>query len=517
MGNHLLILSYITLEVDSLSDSQSEPCRIGSNHQLFLDDYLIAATDKVTRRVCQVVKNPANPVIRPEEPWEPNGYMAFGSIIFDKEENIYKAWCHSLIGVPSLEKIPKLAGGGTFYFVSDDGIEWRKPKLDCVLVDGKRTHIVSVWNPNWIDGDDPYQECFGVFKDDQETDPAKRYKMGFLYLKWNYEGPLAEKAYNKQLRALGVAYSPDGIHWDPVEGPVAFNTADGATHWFRDPITNRFVLYGRGKHYDPDMVEKYKDDPRFADNAGRAVRRSESEDFIHWEPAEGEIIMAADALDGPGDEIYGINVFPYEGIYIAFVQVLHNYAECLYLEVQLGVSRDNKHFERLSDRSPFIPVGGVGDWDRFNNCLSTNPPHRIGDDLRVYYSGRNYLHAGIRNGNDDNGRERGIRPLAAIGASTTKVDRFAGMEATFDIGTLRTKAVLVEGQHLHINAHAPFGRVEVALLRPDGTPIEGATAILQEVDAVDANLPIDLAPFVGQAVAIEFKITNAQLYSFWID
>ncbi|MDO8587513.1 MAG: hypothetical protein Q7T82_10790 [Armatimonadota bacterium] len=494
----------------------SEPYSIGNNHQLFLDDYLIAASEGVTRRVCPVVKHPANPVIRPEEPWEPSGYMTFGSIMYDKGEGIYKAWCHSVVGAPSLANVNRLAGGGTFYFVSDDGVTWRRPKLDAVLVDGRPSHIVSVWNPNWTEGDDPFQEIFGVFKDEQESDPSRRYKMGFLYLKWNYHGPNESKTNPGQLRALGVAYSPDGVHWEAIEGPVAFNTADGATHWFRDPVTNRFVLFGRGKHYNADMVERYKNDPRFAHNDGRAVRRSESDDFLEWEPAEGQIVMSADARDGPGDEVYGLSVFPYEGIYIGMVQVLHSYAEHVYLEIQLAVSRDSVHFQRLSDRSAFIPVGGVGSWDRFNNSLATNPPHCVGDDLRIYYAGRSYLHSGIHQG-PDNGKERGILPLAGVGIGTTKLDRFAGMEGTFATGTLRTKPVLVEGSSLHVNAHAPFGRVGVSLLRPDGTPIEGATADVQGIDAVVAPVAVDLSPLAGQAVALEFKITNAQLYSFWMD
>jgi len=91
------------------------------------------------------------------------------------------------------------------------------------------------------------------------------------------------------------------------------------------------------------------------------------------------------------------------------------------------------------------------------------------------------------------------------------------MEANFAGGVLRTRPVLVEGRRMHINARAPFGRVGVALLRPDGTPIEGATATVQEADMIDALVAIDLAPLAGQAVAIEFKITNAQLYSFRIE
>jgi hypothetical protein len=497
---------------------RSEPLQIGSNHQLFLDDYIIASNDGVTRRVNPVVKHPANPVIRPEEGWEPGGYVFYGSVIYDKEENLYKAWCQSVGGAPALENVPELAGCGTFYFESDDGISWRKPELGIFNINGKSTHIAKVWNPNWVDGEDPYQEVFGAFKDEQEPDPAKRYKLAFLYLKWNFWGPGTHPNQPGQLRALGVAYSPDGIHWEAIEGPVAFNTADGATHWFRDPATNRFVLFGRAAHFDPGMLERYKEDERFADNQGRAVRRSESEDFIHWEPAEGEIVMSADAQDGPGDEIYGMNVFPYHGVYIAFVQVLHNYADRLYLDVQLGISRDSIHFERLSDRSAFIPVGGVGEWDRFNNSLSTNPPHLVGDDLRIYYAGRTYLHAGIiQSTSKDNARGTGYIPQAALGLGTIKVDRFCGMESGFEAGTLRTKAIVVEGKTLHVNAYARFGHVDVSLFDADGAPIEGAVAQVRGLDSVDAPLAIDLAPFAGQAIAVEFSIVNAKLFSFWID
>ena len=498
--------------------SDTEPCRIGSNHQLFLDDYIIAANDGVTRRVNPVVKHPANPVIRPEEEWEPRGYVAYGSVIYDKEDNLYKTWCQSVAGSPALENVPKLAGGGTFYFESDDGITWRKPALDIFTINGKSTHIVEMWNPNWVDGEDPYQEVFGAFKDDQEPDPAKRYKLGFLYLKWNYWGPGTTANGTGQLRALGVAYSPDGIHWEAMEGPVAFNTADGGTHWFRDPVTNRFVLFGRAAYFDPGMLDRYRDDERFADNQGRAVRRSESDDFIHWEPAEGEIVMSADSQDGPGDEIYAMNVFPYHGVYIAFVQVLHNYADRLYLDVQLGISRDSVHFERLSDRSPFIPVGGVGAWDRFNNSLSTNAPHRVGDDLRIYYAGRSYLHAGIINSTSkDNAKGTDYIPQAAIGLGTIKVDRFCAMESGFGPGTLRTKPVIVDGKTLHVNAYTKFGHVDVSLCDADGAFVEGATARIRGVDSVDVPLAIDLTPFAGQAISVEFKITNAQIYSFWID
>jgi len=486
--------------------------RIGRNRQLFLDDFLIASHVKVERRVCPVVKHPANPVIRPTESWEPNDYLTYGSVIYDAEEHVYKAWCHSMFGSPALANIPRLPGGGVFHFVSDDGITWRKQLSDAVLVDGRPTHITPLWNSNWPETERaPYLEVLGVIKDECESDPERRYKLGFLYLKYIPQEP-GERPY--QDRGLGVAFSTDGLRWQALEGPVTRATSDGPAHWLRDPVTGHFVMYGRGQHYDPAFLAKYQDDPRLANSAGRAVQRAESPDFIHWEPDDGQIVLAADALDGPGDDIYGMNVFPYEGLFIGLVQVFHNYEERAWLEIQLAVSRDSIHFERLSDRSPFIPVGGVGVWDRFNNSLAANPPHRVGNELRFYYAGRNYVHGGAYQGTD-NGREAGLSCRSGIGIGVVKIDRFCGMEASFDTGTLRTKPLLLDGRRLHLNAEAPFGRISITLMRPDGTAI--AVATMQEIDDIDLPVEINLTELNGQPVCLEFNITNARLYAFRVE
>jgi hypothetical protein len=487
--------------------------RIGRQHQLFLDNFLIASCEGVTRRVCPVAKHPANPVIRPTELWEPEGYITYGSVIYDAEERVYKAWCQGVGG--SLDNITKLAGGGVFHFASDDGIAWRKQLSDAVQVEGKPSHIVSLWSPGWPAGEKPpYYELFGAFKDEGEPDPARRYKLGFLYLKRDYYGPGEHPRHKGQLRGLGVAFSPDGVHWEALAEPVTQATSDGATHWFRDPDTGHFVMYGRGRHIAPAFQAKYEDDPRFVHHGGRAVRRAESADFLHWEPADGQIVLAADTEDGPGDDIYGMNVFPYAGIYIGLVQVFHNYPERAWLEIQLAVSRDSIHFERLNDRAPFIPVGGIGAWDRFNNSLATNPPHRVGDELRFYYGGRNYVHGGACKG-ADNGSGAGLSFRAGVGVGTVPLDRFCAMEATFDTGVLRTKPLLLDGRRLHLNAEAPFGRIGVALLRSDGTEITASA--VQEKDGVDLPVDLELSGAAEEPVVVEFRITNARLFAFWVD
>ena len=496
-----------------------EPIRIDKHHQLFLDGFLIEWRDKMTRRVCPVAKCPENPVIRPEEAWEPPGYIVYGSVLYDEEEERYKAWCHGAGEVSILKEGRHLIRGGAFYFTSEDGVHWERPQLDVIPIEGQKTHLVALSGHAQDERRWPgFYELFGVSKDPNDPDPGRRYKMGYLYVVRDYHGPGQDPLHPGQRRGLGVAFSPDGIHWSPMEDAATQATCDGATHWFYDEDNGHYVLYGRTKHIAPEVQARYGEDRFFQRHHwGRAVRRAESQDFVHWTPDTGTLVLAVDTVDGPGEEIYSMGVFPYEGLYIGLVQMFHNYEDRVVLDVQLAISRDSVHFERLSDRSPFIPVGGVGAWDRFNNSLANNPPLRVGDELRFYYGGRNYVHSGVYNGMD-NGKNIDLGFRSGVGFGSIQLDRFAAMEATFDPGTLRTKLLLFEGKRLHVNANVKFGKLDVALFDANGDLIEGMQASVQGKDAVDIPVPMEgLDRLSGRPVRMEFTLHNGQFYAFWAD
>jgi hypothetical protein len=356
---------------------------------------------------------------------------------------------------------------------------------------------------------------FGVSKDPHGQDPQRRYKLGYLYVVRDYTGPNQDWRHPGQLRGLAVAFSPDGIHWTPTPEPVTTAIHDGGTHWFRDPRTGRFRLYGRTQRFSEDVEALYGEDRHFQlTNAARAVNYVESQDFLNWEPEKGTFIIAADVLDGPNDEIYSMSVFPYEDVYIGLVQMFYNHQDDSWLDIQLAVSRDGIHFQRLSDRSPFIPRGQVGEWDRFNQSVANNEPIRVADELRFYYSGRDYRHSGVYKG-EDNGSKAGLRYRAAVGIATTKQDRFAAMEASFDAGKLLTKPLILDGPRIHVNANVSFGSLEVTLLDPEGQPLERMQAKVSETDATDIPIPLDLSAFLGKPLRIQFTLANGQLYSFW--
>jgi hypothetical protein len=474
-----------------------EPIFLDSHKQLFLDDYLIASMARVKRTVEQAEKFPGNPVLWPTESWEPPKAVIYGSVL--RDDGKFKMWY--------------LSGAGVGYAESDDGIHWSKPSFDLTLVDGKRSNILFA-RKSATEGPDafPYfHELFGVHRDDREPDPARRFKMGFLGIDWKYDGPDGLPWRKNQRRGLGVAASPDGIYWKLIDSWATSAIVDGATHWMFDPARAKYVLYGRTLKALPEVVAAWQTNDWFKQwFSGRAVARIESADFLKWDftkPDTAPVVMTADLEDKPGTEIYSMKVFPYEGIYIGLVQVFHATPADGTIDVQLAVSRDTIHFTRVGNRSPFLALGPIGSWDRFNLSLANNDPIVADNQLRFYYSGRMYRH------NPYEGPDKGLEK-SGIGFATVKRDRFVALEASFDGAEIVTRPVKLKGTTLHLNAKADFGEVIVELLNTEGNSLAKSKPIQHDgLDIpVEWNGAVERPPEVLK-VRIHFK--NARLFALW--
>ena len=64
---------------------------------LLLDTRLIASTDNAVLKLGTVTKHRANPLLSEELPWETEMSHMYASVIFDREEGIYKCWYYSHI------------------------------------------------------------------------------------------------------------------------------------------------------------------------------------------------------------------------------------------------------------------------------------------------------------------------------------------------------------------------------------------------------------------------------------
>lgn len=485
----LLILSSWTADLP--------PITVGAARQLFLDDHLIASQQNVSRQIHSARKHPANPVLEPTEPWERDTVILYGSVIQDGDKR--RMWYY--------------AGGNVGYAESEDGLRWRKPDLGLIAHQGRDTNLVirrdeGEGSPGTL----PYLlENFGVFRDDRDPDASRRYKMGFSSLQRDYTGPKPSPFHAGQRRGLGVAVSPDGIHWRLFESWATQATCDGATHWMYDPISRRYVLYGRTKFASPEVLAAVADKP-WLHFWGRSVIRAESkpDNFLHWEqvePNSGELVLTADAQDPPGSEIYSMMVFPYEGVYIGLVQVFHKELDTCRLELQLAVSRDTRHFTRVGDRAPFIPVGPKGSWDQYNNSAATSPPLEVGDELWFYYGGRSNPHSPYQ--------AAGAVKRACIGLATVPRDRFASLSAGEQSGQIVTKPLRLDGRVLHLNANAGAGRMAIELLDAAGNAVAKSKPITR--DGLDIPVAWETGGLETRAspVRLRIEMQEAELFALW--
>lgn len=496
----------VSLQLSGQQTTNHDFVRIGTEEQLFLDDYLVQHSSNVQRKMHPAEKYPGNPVLWPSEPWENKMAVTYGSVI--RDGNKFKMWYK--VG-------DAMDAGGVGYAESKDGITWVKPLLDNVVVDGQKTNVLFKKRASFTGPPEfpTFFEIFGVHKDERDPDPSRRYKMGFLSIRRPYKGPRPDPFHPTDRRGLGVAGSPDGIHWKLIDSFASEAICDGATHWMVDPKTNKYVLYGRTKKTLPEVEKAWSGFDWYKNwHSGRSSARIESSDFLHWnftDPATAPVVMTADAKDEPGTEIYSMMVFPYESVYIGLIQAYIARPDANYLEIQLAVSHDSYHFTRVGDRKPFIPVGPIGSWDRFNNSLANNQPFIDGDKLRFYYGGRIYQH------NPYKGPNTAASGGGGIGFATIKKGRFVSLEASFDGGTVITKPVSFKGSQLFLNANCRFGSIGVTLLDDKGNEIPGWSVKLEGKDDIAIPVSFDkgnLKIFADQKISFRFTLSNAQLFGF---
>ena len=290
----------------SASETDSEAIAIGSHRQLFIDDYIIAKTENIARRLHPVTKYPENPILTADKPWERGLAVPQGSVIYDEEDGIYKMWYTTNVQSRGEGKTFN-KGKSLAYATSQDGIYWNKPEMDIVLENGRKTNmLIGPMEFGYM-----YQPYF-VIKDSKEAIPDRRYKMAFLSIQRNVTEN-ETSSHPGTRRGTGVAFSPDGLHWTKVRDFASDEIID-ISHFMIDPYgDNEYVIYGRTLEVSPEIQEAWQGyDWYDSVYNGRAVIRSASKDFVDWEPAE--FVMGADLQDEPSTMIYSMNVFPYEGV-----------------------------------------------------------------------------------------------------------------------------------------------------------------------------------------------------------
>ncbi len=490
--------------------------KLDSTHRLAYDRSLFVSMRGVDVHVLPVKKHPLNPLLVPDKPWEEDVHI-YGSVLYI--DGMYKMWYYA--------RTESYAVRMTCYAQSADGIHWEKPELDVAEYRGMKTNIVfgtpvmgdafeesdTVLYTPWDTGRE-YKMLYAARAREHAPLVRQVQRDNFLKQAEEYrrrgdhqmELKLKERAgrVREDPATVFVAYSSDGIHWRRPEAP-AVPAINDISHMMYDDRTKEYRIYGRGFLYDEGRVAKDRDQPFFDGYLGRAILLSQSGDGVVW--SEGKPIYAADFLDRPGDEIYSMAVFPWAGRYLGLVQMYHGAPDDMTLDIQLAISADGEHFERVGDRNPLIPLSGAGGWDRFNTCIASVPFLKDGQ-VWLYFNGAVFRHLRITGSCEYQGADTWDR-IVRIGLGTCLPDRFACARASFSSGRLITVPLEMACPVLHINGEAAWGRLEISVTNGEKT---------YEASIVESGGDVPLALpgwVVGAPVTISFTLKNAALYSFW--
>jgi hypothetical protein len=449
-----------------------EPVGLGKTHHLMLDDSLIESAENLTRLWHQPEKHPSNPVLLPDRPWEAGGYaVVCGSVLHDAEENAFKIWYHSL----------NQLGRGVGYAVSQDGANWKKPELNVAPWKGKPTNLVlSQSGPTR-----GYAELLGVVRDPNiPAGTQGAFKAVFAHID-------PDKKKERNAHGLKTALSPDGVQWT-ADDKVTLPGLPGVGHLMRDEQTGAFVLFAKGKS-----------------EGRRVVVRLDSKDFVNWSAPVP--VLGPDDADPEGTDIHSLAVHNYGRLYIGLAQVYHGPPDCL-VDIQIAFSHDGKTWHR-SDRSPFIPLGKEGEWDRFHHSVAVGKTIRVARrELWFFYGGRTYRHPTYE------GPDKGTT-WGGVGLAKLRVDGFASMGASFREGVLVTKPLTLKYPNIYVNAYNRFGEFRCTVLDVEGRPLPGLTSQPFVGDKMEMPLqwsdPKALTPLLRKPVRLKFTLRNSRLYSVW--
>ena len=394
----------------------------GPWRRLFLDATTIEQQSGLDRVFHSAEKHSHNPLLVANRPWEGTsaiiGPYVYGTVF--REGTRLRMWYQVLY-----------QGNHVGYAESEDGVTWTKPDLQ-VISHGewkKNNLVVSAFSREASGGGNCHNPSVIRCPNDSETN--RRYAL------YGFDG---------QVGHARVAYSADGLRWqypDSSQPKPLFKSSD-VVNFFYDPYQARYFCTWKTRN-----------------RRGRAVGIAVSRDGVHWDKPIDAPVFVADDHDPDATQIYGMPVFPYQGLYIGLPWIYRaryfRYGEYSVdklheaqsdsprtMETQMAWSWDLVNWSRPPLRGQFIARGNEQAWDR-GMIVTARAPVIVGDKLYFYYGGTDKVHD-----------EKRVR--AAIGLATLRLDGFCSMRCTgSSVGWLITRREPFQEPVVTINAKTAIG------------------------------------------------------------
>jgi hypothetical protein len=352
----------------------------------------------VRKNLCLYVVKPsvrAEPVLEPS----PRGLGApddvaahfYGTVL--REEGRFRMWYYACHWGRNPDWKPHMARqiarydshlfiGPLCYAESGDGVAWTKPHLGQVLFKGTRDNNALALPHTLVDG-------ATLIRDDQDADPAQRYKMVYGFLPGSADPPLEGVA---PWPTVATAVSPDGIQWTPAAVPFPYEFIEQASFYRHNGLyvvnaqSIGTCIPGEG-----------------GTSRGRQGFARFSHDFEHWVDGHVESFALPEPADAQQrgenaayDQVHlGVGAASLGNACVGLYGMWHNahfHDEFGRISCDLGllVSNDGLRFREpvkghvfLSrDDSPATPCPGA----RWNTILcQANGILNVGDETRIYH------------------------------------------------------------------------------------------------------------------------------------
>ena len=504
---HTFLICALVPALSPAAELQRPPAPVLKNgeKQLFVDSVMIREKQGLSR-VAHPAKKLEEPVLKAEMPWEwkeRNGVPdkrvnIYGTVLRDEKTGAFQMWYAD--------------AGHVLYATSKDGVRWDRPILN---ITGKNNQT------------DLTLHSASIICDRFETDPQKKYKAvgcesrgvdaaRLQRLKDKFE--MVDWYRDKDHRLYYAAYSADGLHWAVSQEPILLG-CDTIT-LSQDPVTGEYLAF-----------HKRQGDPRVV--GIRQVFLSVSKDMDHW--SEPEPVMVADEMDhraakqlkgGIYSEFYNLSAFPYGGQWLGFATHFRRVdpPSALFgndgvngqkrsnsgiIDVQLVHSRDGRHWQRCSDRSPVVALG-PHPYDAGSIFGLCNSPVIVGDEMWMYYTAVTTPHGGLPPDRQQ-----------SIARAAWRIDGLASLRAEKKVGTVETHDFSPEGTRLFVNADIGKGRLMVEVLDANGQVLKGyekEASIVEHQDSVSLAIrwnDVTALPS-GVPVRLRFHLENGDLFSYAI-
>ena len=476
---------------------------------LVIDNKDLLEINNLKRKVNEAEKH-TEPVVKLDAPWdtEKTDSLDYINVIYNEQEKLFKMW-YVVTGIFPDQYWE--SGRKTAYATSKDGINWEKPIMNMVEINGSKEN-------NYIIGE-MLSLNYNIIIDPSDI-AARRYKITFTV-------ESEETRWAQFYSPLGIAYSADGIHWDrPMHvNPILRGVADDLWAFLYDPDRRKYQIYTRRVPNIPRDISLY-----------------ESYDLVNWED-KGRILVGGDEFDSPEMyNLHGIVPFFYGGFYLAMLETAYflpgaetysvyskpsedwPFKKIANMDTQLAYSRDGVNWARPKDRSPIIANGPEGSYDSGTIYPTRNSPIVIDGDTWMYYRACKYRHASWAQKEFQSKHGNDARQANSFMLAKMPEDHWVSLDADSKEGSFICKP-WGPPHEVFVNADAKGGSIEAELVTPYGKVVEGysrsdcipasANGKGQQIKWKNGKSPwLSIAKDHLGGLLVKFYLKNAKLYSY---